>query len=76
MPETQVKGISRQVVPYAIDGLRDEAGTAVQVFIEHGEGLDLYLDLGRIDSERSKAVRVVLYKAIAALDKQEELNGS
>ncbi len=76
LPETQVKGISRQVVPYAIDGLRDEAGTAVQVFIEHGEGLDLYLDLGRIDSERSKAVRVVLYKAIAALDKQEELNGS
>jgi adenylate cyclase len=75
LPSTKMKGIARQVVPYAIDGLRDEAGTTVQVFIEHGEGLDLYLDLGRIDSNRSKSLRVVLYKAIAALDKQEELNG-
>jgi adenylate cyclase len=75
LPSTKIKGIAREVVPYAIDGLRDEAGTAVQVFIEHGEGLDLYLDLGRIDNERSKSLRVVLYKAIAALDKQEEVNG-
>ena len=75
LPSTKIKGIAREVVPYAIDGLRDEAGTTVQVFIEHGEGLDLYLDLGRIDNERSKSLRVVLYKAIAALDKQEEVNG-
>jgi adenylate cyclase len=68
LPATSMKGISREVVPYAIDGLLDAEGHAVQVFSEHREGLDLYLDLGRIDASASRSLRSVFQKAIAALD--------
>jgi class 3 adenylate cyclase len=71
LPSTSMKGIAREVVPYAIDGLRDAEGQVVQVFREHGDGLDLYLDLGRIDANTSKSVRSVLNQAIAALDKKD-----
>jgi adenylate cyclase len=67
-----MKGISREVVPYAIDGLLDADGHAVQVFSEHRDGLDLYLDLGRIDASASRSLRSVFQKAIAALDHHHE----
>jgi class 3 adenylate cyclase len=69
-----MKGIAREVVPYAVDGLLDEHGGTIQVFSEHGDGLDLYLDLGRIDAEASQALRHVLHRAIHALDKQQADN--
>jgi len=65
---TSMKGIARAVVPYEIDGLVGEDGVAVQVFSEHADGLDLYLDLGRIDGEAAQALRGVLQRAIVALD--------
>ena len=68
---TSMKGISREIVPYAIDGLIDAGGHTIQVFTEHATGLDLYLDLGRIDSEQARSLKTVLQKAIAALDKQQ-----
>jgi class 3 adenylate cyclase len=68
---TTMKGISREVVPYAIDGLQDGQGNVVQVFAEHATGLDLYLDLGRIDAEQAPTLKAVLQKAIDALDKQK-----
>ena len=68
---TSMKGISREVVPYAIDGLLDARGHVVQVFAEHATGLDLYLDLGRIDAEQAHTLKAVLQKAIDALDKQK-----
>jgi class 3 adenylate cyclase len=67
---TSMKGISRAVVPYEIDGLLDADGATVQVFSEHGDGLDLYLDLGRIDAGAADALRSVLHEAIAALDRR------
>jgi hypothetical protein len=72
LPATSMKGISREVVPYAIDGLLDAGGHAVQVFSEHRDGLDLYLDLGRIDASASRSLRSVFQKAIAALDHHHE----
>jgi class 3 adenylate cyclase len=66
-----MKGIAREVVPYAIDGLLDEDGGTVQVFSQHGDGLDLYLDLGRIDADSAQSLREVLNQAISALDKQD-----
>lgn len=67
-----MKGIAREVVPYAIDGLLDEDGGTVQVFSQHGDGLDLYLDLGRIDADSAQSLREVLNQAINALDKQDK----
>jgi len=67
---TSMKGISRAVVPYVIEGLLDADGATVQVFSEHGDGLDLYLDLGRIDAGAAASLRTVLHEAIAALDQK------
>ena len=72
LPSVSMKGIAREVVPYAIDGLLDEDGGTVQVFSQHGDGLDLYLDLGRIDAGAAQSLRLVLNQAISALDKQDK----
>jgi adenylate cyclase len=72
LPPVTMKGIARDVVPYAIEGLLAEDGSTLQVFIEHSTGLDLYLDLGRIDSASAEKVRGVLHNAISALDRQQE----
>jgi len=65
-----MKGIAREVVPYEIDGLLDEGGNTLQVFSEHAAGLDLYLDLGRIDADAARNLRGVLHQAINALDEK------
>lgn len=65
-----MKGIAREVVPYEIDGLLDESGNTLQVFSEHAAGLDLYLDLGRIDADAARNLRGVLHQAISALDEK------
>ena len=70
LPPTSMKGISREVVPYEIDGLRDTDGENLQVFAEQSEGLDLYLDLGRVNPDAATALRSTLVKAIAAIDEK------
>ncbi|HTH43988.1 MAG TPA: adenylate/guanylate cyclase domain-containing protein [Oxalicibacterium sp.] len=72
LPPVTMKGISREVVPYAIDGMLDEDGRTVQVFSEHRDGLDLYLDLGRIDAEGAQSLQALLRKAIAALEQRKQ----
>ncbi len=72
LPPVSMKGLAREVVPYAIDGLLDDAGGIVQVFSEHADGLDLYLDLGRIDADAAQSLREVLARAINALDRQQQ----
>jgi class 3 adenylate cyclase len=68
-----MKGIAREVVPYAIDGMLDDDGSTLQVFSEHSDGLDLYLDMGRIDADAARNLRGVLRQAITALDRQEQI---
>lgn len=70
LPPVTMKGIAREVVPYEIKGLLAEDGTTCQVFSEHSTGLDLYLDLGRIDPSTSESARSVLNQAMQALDRQ------
>ena len=72
LPPVTMKGIAREVVPYAIEGLLAKDGTTVQVFSEHLTGLDLYLDLARLDPSRAETARSVLNQAISALDRQKE----
>jgi hypothetical protein len=64
-----MKGISREVVPYAVEGLLDEAGRKVEVFSEHMTGLDLYLDPSRVSAGSAERVRALLMDALFALDK-------
>jgi len=63
-----MKGISREVIPYAISGVLGSAGQTIQVFSEHQAGLDFYLNANMIDADAATRIRKVLQDALAALD--------
>jgi class 3 adenylate cyclase len=68
LPPISMKGIAREVVPYAIDGRAGAGGATLPVVTENAMGLDLYLDPGRVDPASTAHIRAVLQRAIAALD--------
>ena len=51
LPPITMKGISREVVPYAVEGHARRVGREVEIFSEHMTGLDLYLDPAMIDAQ-------------------------
>src|SRR5271170_4189930 len=67
-----MKGISREVVPYAVEGMLDAAGQKTTIFSEHLTGLDFYLDPRMVDSGTAERIRTVLQDAIAALEKYDQ----
>jgi hypothetical protein len=71
LPSLSMKGIAREVVPYAIDGRAGEGGATVHVVTENIVGLDLYLDPGRVDAASSAHARGALQRALDALDAHE-----
>lgn len=60
-----MRGISREVVPYVVEGL---SGVHGKVFNEHTTGLDFFLDLAAVDEQAAQHARLVLQSAIQALD--------
>ena len=71
LPPIRVKGISREIVPYVVEGLAAESERAAPVFSEHAPGLDLFLDVNAMDDGSAERVRGVLRDAIAALDDRD-----
>jgi adenylate cyclase len=69
LPPITMKGISREVIPYAISAMLDSAGQAVQIFSEHRTGLDFYLNANMIDADSASHIRKVLEDALNALDR-------
>ena len=63
-----VKGIPREVVPYALDALVDT--DAARVFNEHSGALDLYFDPSKVDDAGAARIRSVLSDALRALDER------
>jgi hypothetical protein len=68
LPPITMKGISREVVPYAVEGLLDAMGQKVEIFSEHMMGLDFYLDPTMVNVGSAERIRKVLQNAIAALE--------
>jgi len=68
LPPITMKGISREVVPYAISGILGPEGKTIAVFSEHQTGLDFYLNPNMIDAQQAVQIRKVLQEAIKALD--------
>jgi adenylate cyclase len=68
LPPISVKGISREIVPYAFEGLVDELAQRPNVISEHTTGVDLFLDLDVIDRTAVERTRRLLQQAIAAID--------
>ncbi len=71
LPPISMKGISREVIPYAIEGLLDAGGQKIQIFSEHMPGLDLYLDTSVVDAPAAERIRTTLRGAMAALERLE-----
>ena len=69
LPPITMKGISREVVPYAVEGMLDAAGNTVEIFSEHMTGLDFYLDPSMVTAGSADRIRIILRKALVALDK-------
>ena len=67
LPPIAMKGISREVVPYAVEGLLSEFGQRAQVISEHATGLDIFVDLEAIDEEGAERARKRLAEALSAL---------
>jgi class 3 adenylate cyclase len=76
LPPITMKGISREVVPYAVEGMLDATGHSVEIFSEHITGLDFYLDPSMVNVGSAERIRALLQNAIAALEKYSSRPGS
>ena len=63
-----MKGVSREVTPYAVEGLFDPEGKIVEIFTAHMTGVDFYLDPSVIGAESAAKIRAILQHALVALD--------
>ena len=62
-----LKGIAYPVVPYAVEGIEDDARQAPQVISEHGMGLDLFIDTRSIDAASAERVCRMLEEVVTEL---------
>src|ERR1700704_1965252 len=70
LPPITMKGISREVIPYAVDSMLDASTEKGDVVIERMGGLDFYLDPSIVKSSDAERIRSVLKDALASLDKR------
>jgi adenylate cyclase len=71
LPSISMKGISREVVPYSLEGLIDASGNKTEIFSEHMIGLDFYLDPSMVTPGSAGRIRQVLQSALSALDERD-----
>src|SRR5438270_6765345 len=60
LPPITMKGISREVIPYSVEGMLDSAGQKIKIFSEHLTGLDFYLDPSMIHAGSAGRIRALL----------------
>jgi adenylate cyclase len=70
LPPITMKGISREVMPYAVDSVLDTSVQTGDVVIERMGGLDFYLDTSVVETKDADRIRSILSNALAALDKR------
>jgi class 3 adenylate cyclase len=68
LPPISMKGISHEVIPYAIEGMLDASGRQTRIFSEHLIGLDLDLDPSLVATDDAERARAALRDALAALE--------
>ena len=69
LPAITMKGISREVVPYAVEGMLDKAGNKIEILSEHVSGLDFYLDPSMVSAGSADRIRAILRNALSVLDR-------
>ena len=63
-----MRGIARPVIPYVVDGLRDE--DADEIIMAHGSGFDVFIDAHAVTDPQ--AARAALENALSALDESSK----
>lgn len=71
LPALTIRGFRHEIVPFVIEELLEAPGQAKHVFAEHANGLDLYLDLDRLDDRESDRIRGVLSEALKAIERRK-----
>ena len=71
LPSITMKGVSREVVPYSVEGLIGASGKKMEIFSEHMTGLDFYLDTSMVTKGSAERIRQVLQSAVSALDQRD-----
>ena len=69
LPSITMKGIRREVIPYAVEDMLDADGNRIEIFSEHMTGLDFYLDPSMVTAGSAERIRNLLQTALSALDK-------
>src|SRR3954449_8708631 len=69
LPPIKMKGIRREVIPYAVDNMKASTADKADVMIERVPGLDLYLDPSQVKSADAERVRLLLLTALSSLDR-------
>jgi class 3 adenylate cyclase len=75
LPPIRVKGIVREIVPFALEQLRDSTGGRASVLETHVRGADVYIDPTLVDPASAPQVRHVLAAAMVALEKRASVGG-
>ncbi len=70
LPPITMKGISREVIPYAVEGVVTGTDRQTRILSEHIAGLDLDLDLEQVRGEEAERARAALRQALQALEQQ------
>ncbi|WP_246696764.1 adenylate/guanylate cyclase domain-containing protein [Methylobacterium planeticum] len=65
----RMKGISREVVPYAIEGDLSVA-TQESIFSEHARGIDFYIDVDALEADGAVRLRKRLLDTLAAVERR------
>jgi class 3 adenylate cyclase/HAMP domain-containing protein len=71
LPPITMKGISREVVPYAVDGLVGDERRS-HVLSEQSTGIEIFVDLDALDDESKEHTRRLLQSALAMLDRKRK----
>ncbi|HZT27491.1 MAG TPA: adenylate/guanylate cyclase domain-containing protein [Pseudolabrys sp.] len=69
LPPITMKGISREVIPYSVEGTVDASGKKMEIFSEHMTGLDLYLDPSMVAAGSVERIRDILRSALSAVER-------
>src|SRR5215213_3619112 len=66
-----LKGISRQVIPYAVEGSRENGPDEQLAITEHAPGIDLFLDVKALNVSSAERVAHVLQSALTAVKESQ-----
>jgi adenylate cyclase len=71
LPPITMKGISREIVPYVVDGWANSE-TREHVISGQGAGVEIFVDLEALDDESKERTRRLLQDALTMLDRKKK----